>query len=311
MTPPLVSVVMPTCNSARFLAAALDSVFAQTWSSWEVVAVDDASRDDTVAILRQYGERVRVLTRARNSGTADVPRYEGVEAARGALVALLDADDLWRPEKLERQVAFLQEHPAIPLCHSYVRLCDEEGRIGAIRHEGAVPPTGPCARALLERCFICTSSVMVRRDAWLSAQRRDQLVTYGTEWDFFLSLARRHDIGFIPEPLAYYRVSAGSISRRNWKRFPRDVGAMERLYHKGLWQGVATRAEVKRLIHDACLESADAHRDLGFPVRSLYFCAKAAQYRPWSVGPWTRAARGAARAWFPRRADRAARKAEN
>lgn len=303
MSDPRVTVVIPTFNGSRHLRATLDAVFAQTYPHWEVVAVDDASADDTVSILRSYGDRVRVIERAANSGTADIPRYEGVAAARTGLVALLDGDDLWLPAKLERQVAFMEANPGIPLCHCYARLCDAAGVPGAIRHEGIIPPTGPCARELLARCFICTSAVMVRRTDWLAAQTLEQVTTYGTEWDFFVSIARRHPVGFIPEPLLMYRVSSGSISRRNWKRFPRDVGAMERIGRKGLWEGVVGRGEMKQLIHEACLESADAHRDRGFPGRSLYFAAKALQYRPLAGAAWARAARGVARVLVPRRAE--------
>jgi glycosyltransferase involved in cell wall biosynthesis len=303
MSAPRVTVVIPAFNGSRYLRATLDAVFAQTYPHWEVVAVDDASTDDTVAILRSYGDRVRVIARSANSGTADIPRYEGVAAARTDLVALLDGDDLWLPEKLGRQVAFMDANPGIPLAHCYARLCDAAGVPGAIRHEGIIPPTGPCARELLARCFICTSAVMVRRADWLAAQKLEQVTTYGTEWDFFLSIARAHPIGFLPEPLLMYRVSGGSISRRNWKRFPRDVGAMERIYRKGLWEGVVGRGEMRRLIRDACLESADAHRDRGFPGQSLYFAAKALTYGPFAAGAWSRAARGVARALVPRRAE--------
>jgi len=293
---PLVSIVIPTWNAARYLRATLDSVFAQTYPRWEIVAVDDGSRDDTLEILRGYGDRIRVLARATNSGTADVPRYEGVEAARGDLVALLDSDDLWRPDKLACQVAFMMEHPDIPLSHHYVRVVDAEGRELHVRHEGIIPATGNCARPLLERCFICTSAVMVRRAAWLAAQSREQLTTYGTEWDFFLSIARKHPVGFIPEVLGSYRYFAGSISRKNWRRYPRDVGAMERIYDKKLWEDVVSRREMRGMLYEACLESADAHRDRGDAWRSLYFGVKAVPYRPAHPGGWVRLAKGAARA---------------
>jgi len=296
---PLVSVVIPTWNAHRYLRTTLDSVFQQTFPSWEIVLVDDASTDDTLDIARSFGERVRIIARSKNSGTADIPRYQGVEASRGKLVALLDSDDLWLKQKLERQVAFMQSNPDIPLVHHYVRLMDAEGKPGSIRHEGIVPPTGPCARELLSRCFICTSSVLVRRDDWLGAQNISQLTGYGTELDFFLSLARKSHIGFIPEPLGSYRVFPGSISRKNWKRYPRDVGAMERIYHKGLWEGVASRQEMKAIIHEASLESADAHRDRGCACRSMYFCALAARYRPLHPGGYTRAAKAVGRAIIP------------
>jgi glycosyltransferase involved in cell wall biosynthesis len=283
------------------LRTTLQSVIAQTYPAWDVVVVDDASTDDTVAIARSFGERVRVLARENNSGTADVPRRQGVEAARGDLVALLDGDDAWETTKLERQVNFMREHPGIPLSHHYVRLMDAEDHVDGIRHEGVIPPTGSCARQLLERCFICTSAVMVRRDTWLGAQRLEQLTEYGTELDFFLSIARMHPIGFIPEPLGRYRIFPGSISRKNWRRYPRDVGAMERIYRKELWRDVASRREMKGILYEACLESADAHRYRGYPGRSLYFCCKAVRYAPLHAGGWVRGAKSLARAVLPDR----------
>lgn len=296
---PWVTVVIPTWNARLYLRSTLDSVFAQSYPAWNIVAVDDASTDDTVDILRSYGERIRVVVRTENSGTADIPRYQGVEAAQGELVALLDGDDVWDRNKLGKQVDFMQAHPEIPLSHHYVRLMDAEGRAGAIRHEGVIPPTGPCAKALLRHCFICTSSVMVRRSAWLNAQTLEQVTGYGTELDFFLAIARNAAVGFLPEVLGHYRVFGGSISRKNWKRFPRDVGAMERIYGKGLWRGVVSRREMKSIMHEACLESADAHRDRGFPGRSLYFCARATRYRPLHPGTWVRALKAVGRAVVP------------
>jgi teichuronic acid biosynthesis glycosyltransferase TuaG len=293
---PLVSVVIPTWNAARYMRDTLDSVFAQSYPNWEIVAVDDCSRDGTLDILRGYGERVRVIVRKFNSGTADIPRYEGVAASRGSLVALLDSDDMWEPRKLERQVTFMMDHANVPLSHHYMRMIDAEGRALYVRHEGVIPATGPCARPLLARCFICTSAVMVRREAWLAAQSLEQITTYGTEWDFLISIARKASVGFIPDVLGSYRYFADSISRKNWRRYPRDVGAMERIYDKGLWRDIVSQREMRALIYEACLESADAHRDRGDAWRSLYFGVKALQYRATHPGGWMRLAKGVARA---------------
>jgi teichuronic acid biosynthesis glycosyltransferase TuaG len=296
---PMVTVVIPTWNAGRYLQATLDSVFAQSYPAFEIVAVDDCSSDHTVSLLKSYGDRVRVVERTVNSGTADIPRYQGVEAARTELVALLDGDDVWEREKLAKQVAFMGANPQIPLSHHYVRIMDADGRAGPVRHDGIIPPTGPCAKELLSRCFICTSSVMVRREAWLGAQSPDQITGYGTELDFFIALARRSNLGFIPEVLGSYRVFPGSISRKSWRRYPRDVGAMERIFRKGLWRGVVGRREMKAIIHEACMESADAHRDLGYAGRSLYFCGLGALYRPLHTGAWFRAVKGVGRFLLP------------
>ncbi len=298
MSDTLVSVIIPTFNSGCYLRETLASVFQQTYSPFEVIVVDDASTDETVDILRSFGSKLRVLERSANSHTADVPRYQGVKIADGEYCAFIDSDDLWEPEKLDKQVTFLSEHPDIPLCHTYVRVIDAEGCPMYVRHEGAIPMTGHCAAQLLEHCFISTSSVMVKRELWLKAQREDELTSFGTEWDFFLSIAREHPIGFIPEVLAYYRHTPGSVSSGRWRRTPRDIGAKKRIYRKGLWRGVISQSDMKSIIVNACEENADHWRSQ-FPARSLYFCLQGLTVQPWQGGLWMRLAKGLGRNILP------------
>ena len=283
---PEVSVIIPTCNSARFIRAALESVLAQRYLDFEVIVVDDASRDDTPRIVEEYGPRVRLLRRENNSGSADIPRYEAVARSGGRWCAFLDADDLWEPEKLERQVEFMRAHPEVQLSHTYARIIDEEGRPDGIRHEGVIPPTGMIARDLLRHCFICTSSVMVQREAWLRAQRPETLGGYGTEWDFFLSIARQSPVGFIPEPLTRYRRHSGSVSRGDWRRRPRDLGAKRRIYRKGLWRGVIPRREMWAIIREAAWENAEYYRGQGAWRRGMYFGLVGLAYGPWDCRLW-------------------------
>ena len=107
---PLVSVIIPVYNGARFLRAALESVFAQTYRPIEVIVVDDGSVDDSAAIAQSFAE-VHHLHQS-NQGVA-AARNNGIEAASGEFYAFLDQDDLWTPEKLERQVDYLLSHPEL------------------------------------------------------------------------------------------------------------------------------------------------------------------------------------------------------
>ena len=122
---PRVSVLIPTYNYGRFLSAALESVFAQTYSDYEVIVLDDGSTDDTAQIVAAYPQ-VRYIYQ-ENAGIA-AARNRLLDEARGEFAAFLDADDLWLPEKLELQVAYLDEHPECSAVFTEVQNFSEQPR---------------------------------------------------------------------------------------------------------------------------------------------------------------------------------------
>ncbi len=136
---PAVSVVTPAYQSGRFIGATIGSVIAQTFPDWEMVIVDDCSRDDTGAIAAEFARRdarVRFVRNEANRGPGPT-RNEALRRARGRWVAFLDADDLWDAEKLERQVAFMQRG-GHAFSYTGYRVLSEDGRlVGAVRH---LPP---------------------------------------------------------------------------------------------------------------------------------------------------------------------------
>lgn len=122
MSTPAISVVIPVYNSSETIARALDSVLAQTLSDYEIVIVDDGSKDDLESALRPYATRVRLLKQANQGASA--ARNHGARAAVGHYIAFLDADDFWHPSKLELQLAAFRAHPTAALCwtgHGYWR----------------------------------------------------------------------------------------------------------------------------------------------------------------------------------------------
>ena len=269
----MVSVVMPVYNGARTLRDAIASVLAQTFQDFEFIVVDDASTDDSAAIVQSYGDRIRFVQRAENSGICEVARSQGLALARGRYSALIDQDDLWEPRKLERQVAFMEAHPELLLSHTYAWVIDGEGARSEIRHEGRIPATGPCARELLKHCFITISTIMVRGRAWLEAGNATNLRAANSDFLYFFSLLHKSPagFGFIPEPLGSYRRGPQGMSRGRWKWGPEDVPALLALSRSGLWKGLVTRRELRDAIVAACRNNAEHyyHRDcLGY---SAYF----------------------------------------
>ena len=162
----LVSVILPVYNAGATVDRALASVVGQTYSPLEIIAVDDGSRDDTVARVRRWMPKcdLRLIVQPENGGPA-AARNAGLAAARGAYVAFLDSDDEWLPEKTGMQVRALEANPVASFC-----ACDEywnypDGTIVTTRD--ALDPRNWGARAwkrLLARSCIHTSSVMVRRE---------------------------------------------------------------------------------------------------------------------------------------------------
>ncbi|MBO7657081.1 glycosyltransferase family 2 protein [Candidatus Saccharibacteria bacterium] len=124
---PLVSIVMPAHNAADFIDDAIHSVLGQSYGNWELIVVDDASSDKTLEVVKQFGdERIRVIKCLRNGGAAKA-RNRGVGASKGKFLCFLDADDLWQPDKLERQLAFMAKKDCAFSFASYV-FADSKGR---------------------------------------------------------------------------------------------------------------------------------------------------------------------------------------
>lgn len=127
MTEGLVSVIMPTYNCAKFISETLDSIQAQTYENWEVVIVDDCSKDNTKEIVDAYiarDPRIKYFCLDVNSGAA-VARTKAMELAEGEYMAFCDSDDLWMPDKLERQLAFMKENGYAFTCTAYEQVNEQ------------------------------------------------------------------------------------------------------------------------------------------------------------------------------------------
>jgi len=207
---PRVSVVIPAYNAAATLSETLASVFAQTFTDYEVVVVDDGSTDSTREVLARYHDRVRVLSKM-NEGKPASTRNLGVRNARGDYVAFLDADDRWRPEKLELQVAVLDQNPAVGLVYTGAVVIDAEGRELKVR-SCSPEARGRIDRLLSVRNVMVGSSVVARRRAIEEAGGFDENLTSIENWDLWVRIARRWSVEFVDQPLTLYRVHAGNRS---------------------------------------------------------------------------------------------------
>ena len=185
----LVSIIIPTFNCADFLVEAIRSVLAQTYEHYEIIVVDDGSTDHTEAALEQFGNRVSYIGQA--PGGPSVARNRGILEARGELIAFLDADDLWRPTKLSRQVEFLNGHPESILVYTdFTRGphpgCNNDSRLKAYKLRDPADPF----HALLEENFIATPTVVVRREVLARSGLFDPMLKGSEDFDLWLRLAK-------------------------------------------------------------------------------------------------------------------------
>ena len=109
---PLISIITPAYNAGKYISETIDSVINQTYKNWELILVDDCSVDNTSEIIKEYRQkdsRIKYFKLDKNSGVAGIPRNFGIEKAKGNFIAFIDADDIWLPEKLEKQMQFMQQ----------------------------------------------------------------------------------------------------------------------------------------------------------------------------------------------------------
>jgi len=233
MSDPAVSVVVATYNHGRWLGDAIASVRAQTLADWELLVADDGSTDDTAAVVASSGDsRVRYLPGVRVERAA--ARNRGIAAARGELVAFLDADDAWRPDKLARQVAALAAAPDAAGCYSVARFVDPAGRVLPLVKPTQVP-SGRLFPRLVRGNFIILASMIVRRRCLDAVGGFDAtLPVYGCEdWDLWLRLARRWGIVGVPEELVRYRQH--DANTRPEQVMASGLAVLDRLYaHPGV-----------------------------------------------------------------------------
>lgn len=243
MAPPLISIIIPTYNHARFLGTALDSVRAQTETNWEALVVNNYSDDNTIDIVGAYDDpRIRLVNFA-NHGVIGAARNHGLSLTQAPFVAFLDSDDTWDSEKLARCMDKLSQGYDL-VCHAEVWVGPGERR--------RTMKYGPEARAtyeslLLEGNCISTSAVVVRRE-WLERTGafsvQPEFVT-AEDYDLWLKLARvGARIGFVDEVLGEYLIHDGNQSRAALRNMQAVMAVFE--HHRVALEGRISAGRLRR-----------------------------------------------------------------
>ena len=233
MSAPRVSVVMAVHDGARWLREAVDSALGQTLADLELIVVDDGSTDATADILAGYGDpRLSVLRQPRSGLTRSLNR--GLRRAAAPLIARLDADDVALPERLARQVEFLDAHPEVALLGTG---CREIGPDGEIRGVYA-PPADDAAirRELIRRNPFVHSSVVMRRQVVEAAGGYDEAVAVAQDYELWLRLSRAAKLANLPEPLVLRRLAPDRVSvARDTERLRTEIRVKLRALRSGAY----------------------------------------------------------------------------
>ncbi len=224
MVNPTVTVVVPAYNQEAYIEETLQSILAQTFTDYEVIVVDDGSSDETGKVVSNVRDRRLHYVYQANSGRPACSRNRGVSLAKGEYIAFLDGDDLWMPDKLEKQLQMFQAHPEYGLVFSNAISFDEQGNEDMI--VGRAVSSGYLYQKLFLHNFIAGCTVMVRKNSLDAVggfnEGHDFLAV--EDYDLWLRMSRRYPFGYIDEPLARYRIRSGSASGSN-------VTSVRRLIH--------------------------------------------------------------------------------
>ena len=265
---PRVSVVLATYNYGRYLGSALESALAQTMSDLEIIVIDDGSTDETKQVIAPYLGNARIRYYDTEHQGQPAAKNAGIRLARTPIVAFLDADDLWLPTKLEKQLALFAANPALGVAYSRRILIDEQGR--HLQFQQPELPRGNVLASMFRNNFICFSSAVVRREVLEEAGLFDENLALAIDYDLWLRIARRYSFDYVNEPLVKYRTGHASLSRRTEERLKTAAAIMDRFldHHSG-----------RKVLDPALIRRAQAE--------TYYEIALAIRKRSrWSALPW-------------------------
>lgn len=209
---PTISVIVPAYNAEQTILETINSVLQQTFSDFELIVINDGSTDRTLELLSTVKDtRLKIFSYL--NGGVPVARNYGLSHAIGDFIAFLDADDLWTPDKLELQLATLQQHPEAGVVYSWAYYMDEKGE--SFHADSPIFFEGNVYSQLLLRDFIVSgSNCTIRREAIKSVGEFDSSIPGADDWDYWIRLALHWPFVVVPKLQIFYRQSPGSVSSK-------------------------------------------------------------------------------------------------
>lgn len=226
----LVSIIMPSYNTAKYISDSINSIIKQTYSNWELIVVDDCSTDDSVEIIKSFNDnRIKLLLNEKNSGAA-ISRNKALKEAKGKWIAFLDSDDIWVENKLEKQIKFMEEN-GYAFTYTDYRIC-LNGRWEPYIN---IAPSVIDNRKMYNYCYFSTITVMYDREKIGLIQIAD--LKKNNDYAMWLQIIEKSKAYRLPECLSFYIKHSGSIST---DRFSKLIKSHYLLFRKGMNKGAFT-----------------------------------------------------------------------
>ncbi len=283
---PLVSVIIPTYNSGKFIAQTVQSVLEQTYRPHEVIIIDDGSTDDTKAVLSGFHDRIKYFYQENLGPSA--ARNKGIKMARGEYVSFLDADDLWTSNKIEVQLDFLERHREIGLVFSDIEEFDGEKIINRRSSCLAVQVYGPdnvlhvplqeAFIKLLMTNFIPTNTVMVRRECFKKAGIFDESLRIVEDRDMWLRIAAYYKIGRLPLVLCKRRLHVSNISKNQELYISSQIKVLEK--HLRLFPDLTPSSLINKKLSQLYLSCGLNHLLKNRKMESRQMALRSLSYTP-------------------------------
>jgi glycosyltransferase involved in cell wall biosynthesis len=200
-----VSVVIPAYNKADLTVRTVKSVLSQSYKNIETIVVDDGSTDDTKEKLEQFGNKICYLY--QNNNGACSARNFGIKQATGEYIGLIDCDDIYYPEKIEKSVSFLEDNPDYGFISTGAYFIDESDKIVSGAREPKIKPSGWIFAAILRKNIIYNSTVVAKRDCFERVGYFDEKIFIPADYDMWIRLAEVYKAGYLAEKLTGYRIS--------------------------------------------------------------------------------------------------------
>ncbi|CAN5429148.1 hypothetical protein BH10ACI4_BH10ACI4_22280 [soil metagenome] len=279
---PSVDIIIPAYNAAHYLPFAIESVIAQTFEDWRMVLVDDGSTDDTPSVVAPYRERLgaRLLYIRQPNGGLPAARNAAIRNSSAEFLALLDADDVWLPNRLADSMKSFEGRPELGLSYGYI---SRIGPDGAVIDTFAKPQRngeGRIATSIYTRAvYLPCPTITFRRKAVDEVGLFDETMRATEDRDLWLRIAQKYEVALVPHLLAYYRTSPTSMTTDPERMLKAQIQFIEKHYGK---EGCGWMAR-RRALSGIYKQTAEAFAERKLSRKALASSLRALLYFPFSV----------------------------